>query len=93
MNTFSATQTAEQLGMTKDGVLKAIKRGVLKATLIAGPTGDGYRITPEEIDAAVALLEGRPIAGAVPDDSGQLYLPVAMTPVTEADAGAGTAGR
>ena len=46
-----------------------------------------------DVDAAVALLEGRPIAGAVADESGQLYLPVAMKPVTEAVAGAGKAGR
>ncbi len=49
MNTLSASQVAEELGMTRDGVLKAIRRGVLAAILVPGPTGDGYRVTVAEL--------------------------------------------
>jgi hypothetical protein len=50
MNTASVTQAAYSLGMTRDAVLKAIRRGTLAATLVPGPTGDGYHIRWTEIE-------------------------------------------
>ena len=56
-----------------------------RGTVDIDPFGNGK----VDVDCAVALLEGRPIAGAVAGEGGQLYVPVAMKPVTAASGAAG----
>jgi ABC-type sugar transport system substrate-binding protein len=56
-----------------------------RGTVDIDPFGNGK----VDVDCAVALLEGRAIAGAAAGDGGQLYLPVAMKPVTAATDAAG----
>jgi len=54
----------------------------LRGTVDIDPFGNGK----VDVDCAVALLEGKAIAGAAAGDGGQLYLPVAMKPVPAAGA-------
>ncbi len=49
-----------------------------RGTVDIDPFGNGK----VDVDCAVALLEGKPVAGAVGGAGGQLYLPVAMKPIT-----------
>jgi len=55
-------------------------RSPLRGTVDIDPFGNGRR----DVDLLVALLEGREVPGAVAGEGGQLYVPVAMNPVTEA---------
>ncbi len=68
-----------------DGALRAIEdpKSPFRGTVDIDPYGNGK----VDIDVAVALLEGRPVEGAIAGENGQLYLPVAMKPVTEATVG------
>jgi ribose transport system substrate-binding protein len=54
----------------------------LRGTVDIDPFGNG-RV---DVDAAVALLEGKEVAGATKGEGGQLWLPVAMKPLTAKDA-------
>lgn len=68
-----------------DGALRAIEdpASPFRGTVDIDPLGNGRM----DVDVAVALLEGRPVPGAAPGGEGQLYVPVAMRPVTERDVG------
>jgi ABC-type sugar transport system substrate-binding protein len=63
------------------GALDAIAdpKSPFRGTVDIDPYGNG-RV---DVDAAVALLEGKPIAGLLTTEEGQAYLPVAMKPVVE----------
>jgi ABC-type sugar transport system substrate-binding protein len=56
-------------------------RSPFRGTVDIDPFGNGK----VDVDAAVALLERRPVKDAQPSQAGQLYVPVAMTPVTAKD--------
>jgi ribose transport system substrate-binding protein len=53
----------------------------LRGTVDIDPFGNGRK----DLDVAVALLEGKKIADAIPGEHGQDYVPVAMQPVTAKD--------
>lgn len=53
----------------------------MRGTVDIDPFGNGRK----DLDVAIALLEGKKIADAIPGEHGQDYVPVAMKPVTAKD--------